>query len=56
MSFLFLLVGCLFLLSGVAYLAYLMQVPETYVMGSLLLLLGLGAVTSMQTARRSRIY
>ena len=55
MSSVSLVLGCLFLLAGVAYLAYLMGVPETYAMGSVLLLLGLGAVTSAQSARRGRI-
>lgn len=55
MSFFLLSVGCLFLLAGVAYLAYLTNVPETYAMGSLLLVLCLGALTSLQSGRRSRI-
>jgi hypothetical protein len=55
MSFLFLFLGSLFLLTGVAYLAYLMSVPEAYAVGSALLLLCLAGITSLQTSRRSRI-
>ena len=55
MSLGFLAVGCLFLVAGVAYLAYLVELPETYVMGLLLLLVGIGAVTGAQSMRRSRI-
>jgi hypothetical protein len=55
MSIGFLALGCLFLIAGVAYLAYLMQLPETYLMVPVLLLVGVGAVTGAQVARRSRI-
>jgi hypothetical protein len=55
MSLGFLAVGCLFLIAGVAYLAYLMELPETYVMGPVLILVGIGAVTGAQMVRRSRI-
>jgi hypothetical protein len=55
MSLGFLAVGCLFLVAGVAYLAYLMELPETYVMGPVLILVGIGAVTGAQMVRRSRI-
>jgi hypothetical protein len=55
MSFGFLALGCLFLVVGVAYLAYLMQLPETYVMAPVLILVGVGAVTGAQMMRRSRI-
>jgi hypothetical protein len=54
MSFGFLAIGCLFLVAGVAYLAYLMELPETYVMGPLLILVGVAAVTGAQMTRRSR--
>jgi uncharacterized membrane protein HdeD (DUF308 family) len=54
MSFGFLAIGCLFLVAGVAYLAYLMELPETYVMGPLLILVGIAAVTGAQMTRRSR--
>jgi hypothetical protein len=55
MSVGFLAIGCLFLVAGVAYLAYLMELPETYVMGPLIILVGVGAVTATQMTRRSRI-
>ena len=54
MSLGFLAIGCLFLVAGVAYLAYLMELPETYVMGPLLVLVGIAAVTGAQMTRRSR--
>ena len=55
MSLGFLAVGCLFLVTGIAYLAYLMELPETYVMGPVLLLVAAGAVAGAQSMRRSRI-
>jgi len=55
MSLGFLAIGCLFLVAGVAYLAYLMELPETYVMGPVLILVGIGAVAGAQSLRRSRI-
>jgi hypothetical protein len=55
MSLGFLAVGCLFLVAGVAYLAYLIELPETYVMGPLLVLVGIAAVTGAQSLRRSRV-
>jgi hypothetical protein len=55
MSLGFLAIGCLFLVAGIAYLAYLMQLPEAYVMGPVLILVGIGAVTGAQSMRRSRI-
>lgn len=55
MSSLFLTLGCLFLLAGVAYLAYLTQIPETLAMGSLILLGCLAALTGPYRTRRSHI-
>lgn len=55
MSFFFLSVGCLFLLSSTGYLAYLANIPVLYVVGSSLVLLSLAIFTSMHTARRSRV-
>jgi hypothetical protein len=55
MSLGFLAIGCLFLVAGIAYLAYLMELPEAYVMGPVLILVGIGAVTGVQNMRRSRI-
>lgn len=55
MSFAFLAVGCFFVLSGLAYLAYLMQLPEAYVLASGGLLLTLFVATGIQSARGSRI-
>ena len=55
MSFGFLVVGCLFIVAGVAYLAHLMEFSEAYVMGAAFLLVGLAAGAAAQSARRSRI-
>jgi hypothetical protein len=55
MSLGFLALGCLFLVAGVAYLAYLMELPEIYVMGPALLLVGIAAASGIQSVRRSRI-
>ena len=55
MSVVILSVGCLFLLAGVVYLAYLTHVPETYAVGSLIVLGCVAALTSAQGARRSRV-
>lgn len=55
MSPVILFAGCLFLLAGVVFLAYLLNVPETYVVGSVPVLLCLGAITGAPSARRSRI-
>ena len=55
MSLGFFSVGCLFLVAGVAYLAHLMQLPLEYVMGSLLILVGVGAATGVQAVRRTRV-
>lgn len=55
MSFFFLSAGCLFLFSGVSYLAYLTNLPSMYTIGSLLILLTLAALTVIHTARRTRI-
>jgi hypothetical protein len=55
MSLGFFAIGCLFLVAGVAYLAHLMQLPEAYVMGPVLILVAIAAATRVQIARRSRI-
>jgi xanthine/uracil/vitamin C permease (AzgA family) len=55
MSFGFVTLGCLFLVAGAAYLAYLMELPETYVIGPVLILVGIGVLTGAQSVRRSRI-
>jgi hypothetical protein len=51
----FFTIGCLFLVAGVAYLAHIMGLPETYVIGPVLVLLGIGGMSGVQSARRSRI-
>ncbi|MGD0796531.1 MAG: hypothetical protein ABR910_02300 [Acidobacteriaceae bacterium] len=55
MSLGFFTLGCLFLVAGVAYLAHLMQVPQGYAMGSVVILIAIAAVTGLQQARRHRI-
>ncbi len=55
MPSLLMLAGCLFLLAGVAYLAYLTGVPETYALGSVFALFTVAALAGVHGARRSRI-
>jgi hypothetical protein len=59
MSFGFLALGCLFLIAGVAYLAYLMGIPESLVVIPVVVLLGAGALSGVvfgtPGSRRSRI-
>jgi len=55
MSFGFFAIGCLFIVAGAAYLAYLMQIPQGYVMGPVLILIGIGALIGAQNKWRSRI-
>ena len=55
MSFGFFIVGCLFLIAGVVYLAHLMGVPQAYAMGSLAVAIGIATVSRVHGARGSRI-
>jgi len=51
MSFGIYAVGYLILIIGVAYLAHLMHVPETYIVAVAIILLGIGVVTGVQSTR-----
>jgi uncharacterized membrane protein HdeD (DUF308 family) len=51
MSFGIYAVGYLILIIGVAYLAHLMHVPETYIVAIGVILFGVGIVTGVQSTR-----
>jgi hypothetical protein len=51
MSFGIYAVGYLILIAGVAYLAHLMHVPETYIVAVAVILFGIGIVTGVQSTR-----
>jgi len=48
-------VGFFFLISGFTYLAYLNNLSRSYILGSVLAMIGVAIVTAFQTARRSRV-
>ena len=52
MSFGIYAVGYLILICGVAYLAHLMHIPQTWMVGIGLLLVGLGIVSAVQATRQ----
>ena len=51
MSFAIYGVGYLILIAGIAYLAHLMKIPETYIGAIVVILLGVGIVTGVQRTR-----
>ena len=51
MSFGIYAVGYLILIIGIAYLAHLMHVPETYIIAVAIILFGIGIVTGVQSTR-----
>jgi hypothetical protein len=51
MSFGIYAVGYLILIVGVAYLAHLMHIPQHYIVAGVIILVGLGIVTGVQTTR-----
>jgi membrane-bound acyltransferase YfiQ involved in biofilm formation len=51
MSFGIYAVGYVILLIGIAYLAHLMHIPETYIIAITIILLGAGIMTGVQSAR-----
>jgi hypothetical protein len=51
MSFGIYAVGYLILIIGVAYLAHLMHVPQTYIVAVSIILFGIGIVTGVQRTR-----
>ena len=52
MSFAIYAVGYLILIAGVAYLAHLMHIPQTYIIAVVVILLGIGVVTGVTNTRR----
>ena len=51
MSFAIYAVGYLVLIVGVAYLAHLMHLPQTYIVALAIILFGIGIVTGVQKTR-----
>ena len=51
MSFGIYALGYLILIAGIAYLAYLMKIPQTYIAAVVVILLGVGIVTGVQRTR-----
>ncbi len=51
MSFALYAVGYLILIAGVAYLAHLMRIPQTYIIAVVVILLGIGVVTGVTNTR-----
>jgi hypothetical protein len=51
MSFGIYAVGYLILIVGLAYLAHLMHIPERYMVAGVIILLGMGIVTGVQSTR-----
>lgn len=51
MSFGIYAVGYLILIAGIAYLAYLMHIPQTYIVALVVILIGVGIVTGVQNTR-----
>ena len=52
MSFALYAVGYLIVIVGVAYIAHLMHVPQAWIGGIVLVLLGIGIVTGVQNTRQ----
>ena len=51
MSFGIYSVGYLIVIAGVAYLAHLMRIPQNYIIAIVVILLGIGIVTGVQSTR-----
>jgi hypothetical protein len=51
MSFGIYAVGYLILIVGVAYLAHLLHIPQSYIAAGVIILVGMGIVTGVQTTR-----
>jgi hypothetical protein len=45
-------VGYLLLVGVVSYLAYLSHIPESYIFAMIVIMLGIGVVTGLETARQ----
>ena len=46
------LIGYLIVIGGVAYMAHLMHIPQTWIAAIIVILFGLGIVTMVQNTRR----
>ena len=44
--------GYLIVIAGVAYLAHLMHIPQTWIVAIVIILFGLGIVTAVQNTRQ----
>jgi energy-converting hydrogenase Eha subunit C len=51
MSFALYALGYVILIAGVAYLAHLMHIPQTYIVATVVILLGIGVVTGVTNTR-----
>jgi energy-converting hydrogenase Eha subunit C len=51
MSFGLYSIGFLVVIAGVAYLAHLMHIPQTYIVATVVILLGIGIVTGVMSTR-----
>ncbi len=51
MSFGIYAIGYIILIVGVAYLAHVMHIPQTYITAAVIILLGIGIVTGVQSTR-----
>ena len=52
MSFGLYAIGYLVLIVGVAYLAHLMHIPQSYIVAGVIILAGIGIVTGVQSTRQ----
>ena len=52
MSFGIYAVGYLILIVGVAYLAHLLHIPQSYIVAGMIILVGVGIVTGVQSTRQ----
>lgn len=51
MSFGIYSIGYLILIAGIAYLAHLMHIPQTYIIAITVILFGVGIITAVQNTR-----
>jgi len=54
MSSAFYVVAYLLVIAGVSYLAYLSHIPESYIVAIAVIMLGIGVVSGMESARLRR--
>jgi hypothetical protein len=52
MSFGLYAIGYLLVIIGVAYLAHLMHIPQTYIIAGVIILAGIGVVTGVKNTRQ----